>query len=288
MEPTLFGRVTSMPISFFREQEGFAFNIRLFAVADLLAKLNEDSVRLETVLDIRQAIKTGDDERYIFDKVKNKRCRPILRGKDVRRYSIVDPGLYVDYGGHLACPRSSDIFEQPKILIREAGERITVSLDTQNFYVMSSLYNAILRDDRFDLRYILGLINSKLFQFLMWKIALEKTQGAFAKAKIFHYYALPVKNIPRREQHALCVLVDQVLVAKTKDCEADTAALESQIDQLVYKLYGLTEEEIAIVEGRGKTAATKVEPAAKPSRRRSTRPAIAADSPRAEDDEELE
>jgi hypothetical protein len=43
--------------------------------------------------------------------------------------------------------------------------------------------------------------------------------------------------------------VDQILTANQKDPDADTSALERQIDQLVYKLYDLPPEEIAIVEG---------------------------------------
>ena len=42
--------------------------------------------------------------------------------------------------------------------------------------------------------------------------------------------------------------VDQILAAKKKDTDADTSVLEKEIDRMVYKLYGLTEEEIEIVE----------------------------------------
>ena len=45
--------------------------------------------------------------------------------------------------------------------------------------------------------------------------------------------------------------IARILAAKKKDPNADTSALEKQIDQLVYTLYGLTPEEIAIVEGKG-------------------------------------
>lgn len=45
-------------------------------------------------------------------------------------------------------------------------------------------------------------------------------------------------------------IVSQILAAKQTDPAADTAALEAEIDRLVYGLYGLTEEEIALVEGR--------------------------------------
>ena len=46
-------------------------------------------------------------------------------------------------------------------------------------------------------------------------------------------------------------LVDQILTTKQKDPNADTLVLERRIDQMVYKLYDLTPEEIAIVEGKG-------------------------------------
>jgi hypothetical protein len=48
----------------------------------------------------------------------------------------------------------------------------------------------------------------------------------------------------------IVALVDQILAAKAANPAADTTALESEIDQLIYQLYGLTAEEIAIVEGR--------------------------------------
>lgn len=46
-------------------------------------------------------------------------------------------------------------------------------------------------------------------------------------------------------------LVDRILDAKRDDPAADVAVLEQQIDALVYALYGLTADEIAVVEGRG-------------------------------------
>jgi adenine-specific DNA-methyltransferase len=59
--------------------------------------------------------------------------------------------------------------------------------------------------------------------------------------------SLPIK-IPK-DKSIFIKLVDQILTAKKSDPKADTTALEKAIDQLVYQLYGLTEEEIKIVEG---------------------------------------
>lgn len=56
------------------------------------------------------------------------------------------------------------------------------------------------------------------------------------------------ENILEAQQQKIIAIVDQILSIKKSDSSADTTALESQIDQLVYKLYNLTDEEIKIVE----------------------------------------
>ena len=61
---------------------------------------------------------------------------------------------------------------------------------------------------------------------------------------------LPVKDISLKSQQPFITLVSQILSLKQSDPQADTSALEAEIDQMVYKLYGLTEDEIKIVEGQ--------------------------------------
>ena len=177
---------TMIPKTYFFNQPQFTLSIRSYEANDLMMKLRKNSIRLCEVLDIRQAIKSGNDKLYITkSKGTEGNYHPILRGKDIKRYSLTDPHLYLLYGKHLAYPRSKEIFEQPKILIREAGAEITATYDDNNYYIMSSLYNAILRDQSFSLKYLLGLINSRLFQYIMYKLTFEKTKGAFTKAKIW-------------------------------------------------------------------------------------------------------
>ena len=59
---------------------------------------------------------------------------------------------------------------------------------------------------------------------------------------------VPIPDFPPKDEQVLTKLVDRILAAKRKNPEADTSALEREIDQLVYALYGLTPEEIRIVE----------------------------------------
>ncbi|HDR51012.1 MAG TPA: class I SAM-dependent DNA methyltransferase [Mariniphaga anaerophila] len=140
-----------IPNEYFLKQEYASFSIRTYQHVDLLSKLKKDAVKLEKVIDIRQAIKSGNDKKYIHRKKINNSYKPIVGGKHIKKWLLDAPGLYIFYGGHLACPRDPKIFEQPKILIREAGKEITATYDGSGYYVMSSLYNAILINDKFSL-----------------------------------------------------------------------------------------------------------------------------------------
>jgi len=61
---------------------------------------------------------------------------------------------------------------------------------------------------------------------------------------------LPIKLADTKAQEKIETLVDQILTKKSHEASIDTSGLETEIDQLVYQLYGLSEEEIRIVEGR--------------------------------------
>ncbi len=99
----------------------------------------------------------------------------------------------------------------------------------------------------YKLKFILALLNSRLFDFIYWTINPEKGE-AMAEVKAMHLDQLPIKSADTKTQEKIESIVDQILIKKSKVYSCDTSELENQIDQLVYQLYGLTEEEIKIVE----------------------------------------
>ena len=251
----------SIPNSYFLKQANIAFDIRSYDQLSFFNKLRTNSIPLSQIIDIRQAIKSGNDKKYISDKKKGLNSKLILGGKNIGKWYLSDPKLYLEYGKHLACPRDYKIFEQPKILIREAGKEIIATYDKDNYYIMSSLYNGILINPSYDLKFILSLINSKLFQFIMNLKTFEKTSGAFTKAKIYHYDDLPIKKCSKTIQGKLCRLVDKILSIANNDHylenlnkQAKVKSFEVEINQFIYKLYDLTPEEIKIVEGKHEDA----------------------------------
>ena len=109
----------------------------------------------------------------------------------------------------------------------------------------------LLKRDAYDvdLRYLLGLLNSRLlgYYYSQYFITIDVLKNALL--------ALPIINFPGADdvqqalQKQVILLVEKILSKKSRNTDADITALENEINQQVYALYGLTPEEIAIVEG---------------------------------------
>lgn len=115
------------------------------------------------------------------------------------------------------------------------------------------LYTAFchVRDEwekKLSLEFILGLVNSTLMNFFHDSMRVKATD-LHPQILVSNLKKLPIRIASNDEQDAISSLVKKILAMKQRDPDADTTPLEREIDQLVYKLYGLTQEEIAIVEG---------------------------------------
>ena len=115
--------------------------------------------------------------------------------------------------------------------------------DDKQHYLPSNGY--ILTSTDIPIRYLLGWLNSKLMHHYFHYIGVMTAGGAYT-LKAATISALPFK-IPE-EYMAIEEKVDAILMVKNKDKQADTTALENQIDFLVYHLYGLTYDEVLIVD----------------------------------------
>ncbi len=97
--------------------------------------------------------------------------------------------------------------------------------------------------------YLLAALNSRLLDWYFMQIGVQRDAGYYEYKPMF-IERLPVPIIASGDQQPFAKLVDQILAAKDADSDADVSELESQIDALVYDLYGLTEDEIAVVGER--------------------------------------
>ena len=97
------------------------------------------------------------------------------------------------------------------------------------------------------LKYACAVLNSSLVGWLMMNTATTTGMGVTEWTKV-SVGRIPLPQIPEEDQKQLEQLVSDILKAKSADSDADTTDLELKIDQMVYELYGLTNEEIHAVE----------------------------------------
>ncbi len=96
--------------------------------------------------------------------------------------------------------------------------------------------------------WILGLLNSKAVFWFYTKTS-TRIRGGFVRFIAKYVSQIPIPPIKPAQKASISKLVDQILAAKHTNPDADVSDLENEIDQIVYLLYDLTPEEIAIVEG---------------------------------------
>lgn len=98
--------------------------------------------------------------------------------------------------------------------------------------------------------YLLGILNSRYLTYILTMEFADKhlAGGYLAINKSTIEQLLFPNKVPVMMQEKIAILAKRIIALKTKAPHVDTTILEQEIDQLVYQLYGLTEEEIAIIE----------------------------------------
>ncbi len=177
---------------------------------------------------------------------------PLIGGSSFSRYSILwNNDYYVKYGEWLAAPRDPQIFmENEKLIIRQTSDRIICALIGKDFIIRNNTHIILRKKDcQVQIKYLLGVLNSRLLNFYYWCMNPERGE-ALAEVKAFHVERFIYPRVNKMLEDSFVRIVDNIMGLKVENPNADTTILESQIDRLVYELYGLTEEEIRIVEGK--------------------------------------
>ena len=166
--------------------------------------------------------------------------------------------------------RSCDYYEHldaPKIIFPDICKGPRFCLDRTGTYLANTAY-CLGTDDL----YLLGVLNSRLFWFAIGNLSIPFgiRAGEYRYRLIYQYMekvpirAINLSNAADKSRHdRLVALVEQMLELHRTQAAARTpqeqtalarqiAAADTQIDRLVYDLYGLTEDEIKIVEGVAK------------------------------------
>lgn len=261
---------------------------------------------------INFGIKTGLNEAFIIDQATRDRLvaedpksadiiKPILRGRDIKRYGYEWAGLYVivaKFGSYKTIQKkytaiyehlsqyekqlkergqckysrtgkngsSSDykgqhhwleldnnpkdeyleMFEKEKVVWKRIGSVIRFTLVQDKIYAQDS--TCIMAGD--NVKLLAAVLNSSFGNYLLQDSPRTGTSDLILSVQAIDSIYVPDVTLENKSiVEQIEAYVDQILSAKKENPKADTSAWEKEIDRLVYELYGLTEEEIMIVEG---------------------------------------
>lgn len=171
---------------------------------------------------------------------------PFITGSNICKYTYYSQS-YISFKLLKEYAKDDYFYSGERILIRETGSKLMAIYLDERLYCNRSLYSIKLTDTRIKPKYLVACLNSNVLQFYYQTMYKNETD-LFPKIRIKQAKLLPIYIAEEREQTEIIGLVDKILLTKRANSSADTSALESEIDRLVYQLYGLTDEEIAIIE----------------------------------------
>ena len=227
---------------------------------DLVAKLNQSKIQLGSIISISEGLRISSKYESEIEQ-KNK----IVKQFQFSKYSKIEDGSYISEDNlSKVINERSDRYKKiimNKILIMEDSIGISATLDQKNMIPQGGVYFAVPTKNNMDPKFILGLINSRLLSFLYEVLyAGMHMGGGYLRYRSKFLEGLPINNIIEdlnvSEQNNICIYVDNILeFTKFKDYldnpikQTQVKDIQKKIDRLIYKLYNLTLEEIAIVEG---------------------------------------
>ena len=177
-----------------------------------------------------------DINQYYISPYTNRFCRPDIRLEDNERVIL-----------------NKDYFAiHPKLIWRQTAPYPICAIDEKGVWFGRSIQAGIIKmeyQNKVSYEYLCGLLNSKYLRYL-YEQNVKEAGRVFPQVKLEHLKLLPIVIENKEIQHQIEAMVKEIVYAKRLSVSEDTSALESEIDRLVYHLYGLTDEEVRIVEGR--------------------------------------
>jgi adenine-specific DNA-methyltransferase len=230
----------------------------------IVDKLQSHKLRLGNILDdlclgmqvYHNTIHTASqiDSRYLHSTTRRGRWwLPEYSGRHISDYTVqLDKEVpFVNYAAEAIYQKPNDrFFSGPRLILREiVGDRLIVGYSDKEFAVNKSCY--ILRDNKAtqqDLKALQAILGSSCVAFWVRLKGDKAKQALFPRITMNTLVAIPIPDAWHDQVSHLAESIDRILTKKLKNPNTDMRTLEREIDQQVCALYGLTPEEIRIIE----------------------------------------
>lgn len=228
--------------------------------SSIVSKMDRSGTPLGQFCTVNQGLRTGNNQQYLSNTRKSGKWKPAAGGKQVARYCPLPTDLFVYYDPSvLDAPRRAEIFESPeKIVVQEIRNitlprRIVATYDPHRFYCLQSTNVINLRPGppAPPLKFVLGILNSNAVNYYFRQRFSGNNHIASNQLA-----QIPIPTASASDTASLVQCVESILDLHARKSQAQDAAeaqriarlvqsTDTKIDELVYRLYGLTDEEAA-------------------------------------------
>jgi type I restriction-modification system DNA methylase subunit len=215
----------------FSKNEGFEFKVFLDDNNDdLNSKISKNSEILDNIVTIKAGLQAYEKDKgepkqsaedvinrpFDYDYKFDDNTHKYLDGKDVGRYYTSWSGLYLRYGKHLASPRTFNLFDGKKIIVREITgnfPKCLISTYSEETYLYNRSNIAIVEkpDKNISLKYVLAVLNSKLISYYFVKNTAKSVRKLFPKIILNDLRKFPMKEIEMDQQEPFIEKADLIL-----------------------------------------------------------------------------
>lgn len=208
-----------------------------------------------------QTVRIRDTKPFTSDIKKGDQWEPFYDGKHIGRYELLwNNNNWINYGKWLAAPRDPENFVGDKILIRKiTGRTLIATYIPTTSYCNTLLFVLKIKDISYSYKAMLAILNSRLIGWYFRKHFQISDDDTFPQIMIRDILQFPIPEISTTEDNVLTEYVDQLLKfhkeIKSVKLQSKKEQLlnkidycESKIDELVYKIYGVENEEKKAIE----------------------------------------
>jgi hypothetical protein len=252
----------------FSQRINFIIDIRSISpIGRFISKIMESNPKLEDIARVSLGCQAYNSSKHTKEQIQNRvfhsdtklseEYMEELAGSDVGRYFHQRlKGQWIKYGNWLHDYRSIDWLTGSRILIREVTGKFPYQIQATYLEEKYCNYKTILNvcprpDYKYSMKLLCGILNSSFISFVFSNISNKIQANSFPRVSVSDLKLLPIKS-PKSENEELIANeiisnVDAILTLKKDDVNFNTSIYDKKIDQLVYKLYDLTEQEIQVV-----------------------------------------
>jgi hypothetical protein len=145
-----------------------------------------------------------------------------LDGVDVSRYKLGWSGQYIKYGRNLSRPREAELFVNERILVRQIPSQLPYCIhacfvDEHAINDNNSMIIKIFNEERYNLKFILGILNSSFISFWFAKEFGKLSRKIFPQFKVKELRTFPVPIMPMERQNDFAKVVDYIIFINKSD-----------------------------------------------------------------------